>query len=100
MATKATKAKGVRKHGRRGVSGRPAYRRRTYMLDEETILDSGIIQQGLRASTASEAVRYAIRQMAVLMRYVNDGYCVQIQPAKNGNDAPVLVLDIPASRGL
>lgn len=72
--------------------------RRTYMLDEETIADSGLIQQGLRASTASEAVRYAIRQMAALMRCVNDGYSIQATPPSHKENAWPVVLDIPGVR--
>lgn len=69
------------------------------MVDEETILDSGVIQQGLRASTASEAVRFAIRQMAVLMRCAHAGYSIQAVPSTQNTDAHPLVIDIPGARG-
>ena len=70
------------------------------MLDEETILDSGVIQQGLRASTASEAVRFAIRQMAALMRCAHDGYSIQAVPVAQNTDAHPLLFDIPGARGV
>jgi hypothetical protein len=95
MATKVTK-----KRKRRSAVRRPEYKRRTYMLDQETIRDSGIIQQGLRASTASEAVRYALRQMAVLMRYVNEGYVIQAMPPATNKGAIPLLVDIPSAKGV
>lgn len=96
MATKVTKK--VKR--RRRTLKRPEYKRRTYMLDDETIRDTSVIQQGLRASTASEAVRYAVRQMAALMRYASNGYVIQANPPASNKGAIPLLVDIPAAKGV
>lgn len=91
---KTTKRK-VKKAPRRKTKANktPVYHRRTYMLDDETIKESGEIQRGLRASTASEAIRFAIRKVADMMRHVSEGREVCARPKDGKGDT--VVLDIP-----
>ena len=68
--------------------------RKTYMLDEATLADFSRIQESLRASTASEAMRYSIRKVAEMMEHVRRG--AQITAKFPGNKR-VIVMDLPAA---
>lgn len=73
------------------------YRRRTFMFDRVTEEEADAIQQVLRASTASEAMRYTVRKMAELMQHVNSGAQVHVMyPDDPDGFSKDLIIDIPA----
>lgn len=88
-AKKVTKKLTRRKPRRRKVR----YERRTFMFDHETDLDTSTIQAGLRAPTASEAMRFTVRKMAELMAHVGKGGKVYVE--FGGKRRPI-EMDIPA----
>jgi len=74
----------------------PEKTRQTYVFDHETLGDAAFIQRVLRASTATHAAKYAIRRVAEMLRYVDEGG--QIQVGFKGNRKTV-ILDFPRSDG-
>ena len=69
-------------------------RRKTFVIDHDTLTDIGLVQKALRATSAAEAVRVSVRRMADLIRQADAGNAIQVvYPNQN---AP-LVLDIPRS---
>lgn len=68
-------------------------RRRTFMLDEHTLKDLSTIQAALRATSATEALRHAIRRYSDLVEFVSDGRQVQIVAAQA--EEPLLQFDVP-----
>lgn len=71
---------------------RKAHRRRSFVFDPDTEKDVSYIQQNLRATTASEAMRYAVRKMAELIRAVNDDATLQLV-----SDLKRVEVDLPKS---
>ena len=69
----------------------PQYRRRTFMFDEDTESETGLVRRAIRATTASEAVRYAVRKVAELMKHTKAGGRVYVDTKTKGTVA----LDIP-----
>jgi hypothetical protein len=67
------------------------YRRRTFMFDEDTEREAGLVKQAIRATTASEAVRYSVRKIAELMAHIKGGGRVYVDTKAKGTVA----LDIP-----
>lgn len=67
------------------------YRRRTFMFDEDTEREASVVKQAIRATTASEAVRYSVRKIAELMLHVKTGGRVYVDTKAKGTVA----LDIP-----
>ena len=89
MAGPKRKKKSAKKEGR--VQG-GRFERKTYMLDLESIQECADIQEGLRATTASETMRYTIRKMYELMAMVGRGAKIFVQlPNKK---SPVM-FDLP-----
>jgi hypothetical protein len=75
---------------------KPRFWRRTYMLDSSCTADIGYIQTHIGASSASEAVRFAIRKAADLIRMRSTGAEIQARyPAKGRTKAKTVVLDFP-----
>ena len=77
-------------------------RRKTFLIDSDTLMDLGVIQSALRATSSAEALRVSVRKMAELVRYANKGRQIQVvNPNKVvGPDGelvttPPIVLDIP-----
>lgn len=85
------KAKAVPRSTRPGRRSGVAYFRRTFMFDERTDLIVGQIQEGLSASTASEAMRTTLRRMAKLMQFVAKGGVI-----RGVLEDLVIELDFPA----
>lgn len=71
-----------------------SYRRRTFMFDKATDAETDTVRGAIRATTASEAVRYAMRKVAELMRHVKGGGKVYIDTSRRGKKSTV-ALDIP-----
>lgn len=67
------------------------YRRRTFMFDDDTEREASVVQRAIRATTASEAVRYAVRKVAELMAHIKGGGRVYVDVKSKGTVA----LDIP-----
>lgn len=65
--------------------------RKTFMLDAQSRQDAELIQKGLRATTASEAIRFSVRKMAELMGYVAQGGKILVHLPRRGT----MVIDIP-----
>jgi len=63
------------------------------MMDERTLTDLGVIQSALRATSAAEALRHAIRRYAALVRQVDSGK--QVQVISNAVGATPLQIDVP-----
>lgn len=70
------------------------YERRTFMFDPQTDEETTMIRRAMRATTASEAVRYAVRKMAEIMVLVKNGGKVYVEQ-RAGKQARAVVLDIP-----
>lgn len=90
-AKKVAKKTPRRKPRRRKVR----YERRTFMFDRETDRDTSSIQDGLRAPTASEAMRFTVRKMAELMAHVAEGGKIYVE--FGGRRRPIEV-DIPPAQ--
>lgn len=76
---------------------KPRFWRRTYMLDNNCAADIGYIQANIGASSASEAVRFAIRKAADLMRMRSVGAEIQARyPSRGKIKAKTVVLDFPS----
>jgi len=68
------------------------------MFDGQTEEDADYIQKVLRASTASEAMRYSVRKMAELMRHKSHGAQIRVAfIAADGSEElnRSLLIDIP-----
>ena len=77
---------------RRGRPRKPVkYKRRTFMFDTRTDEEVVLIQRALRATTASEAVRYVIRKHVELMTHAGQGGKLRVEFA---NKKQSLLLDI------
>lgn len=68
------------------------YKRRTFMFDGDTDAEVRLIQQATRCTTASSAVRYAVRKVADLMRHVKMGGMLYVD-AKGKKST--IVVDLP-----
>lgn len=91
--SKAHRAKRANSRKRKIAS---RYRRRTFMFDKITEEEAEAIQQVLRASTASEAMRYTVRKMAELMQHVKNGAQVHVMyPDDVDGFSKDLIVDIP-----
>lgn len=75
----------------RAVPVGPRYRRRTFMFDEDTEKEALLVRRAIRATTASEAIRYAVRKLAELMSHVKSGGRVYVDSKAKGT----VILDIP-----
>lgn len=95
---KAKGSRGKQTASRKKKKKVPArYRRRTFMFDAITEEEADAIQQVLRASTASEAMRYTVRKMAELMQHVSSGAQVHVMyPDDSDGFCKDLIIDIPA----
>jgi hypothetical protein len=89
-AKKVAKKTTRRKARRRKVR----YERRTFMFDRQTDRDTSFIQDGLRAPTASEAMRFTVRKMAELMQHVAAGGKVYVE---FGTKRRPIEVDIPSA---
>jgi len=69
----------------------PRYRRRTFMFDKATEKETSTVRKVIRATTVSEAVRYAVRKVAELMAHVKAGGRVYVDTKDKGT----VILDIP-----
>lgn len=87
----STKRKSTAQRRPAGKRRKSGFRRRTFMFDDETDSNVAQIQAAYRATTMSEAMRRAVRQMAELMEHVGKGGTVVITRAKK----PGLKVDIP-----
>jgi len=80
-------------------TGKTRYRRRTFMFDGSTDQETALIQKGLRATTASEAVRYSVRKVAELMTFIKAGGRIYVDHKMGKQGATRTVsLDIPAAQ--
>lgn len=68
-------------------------KRKTFLIDSDTLSDLGVVQSALRATSAAEALRVSVRKMAELVRAANKGK--QIHEVDPAGQAPPVVLDIP-----
>ena len=68
-------------------------KRKTFLIDSETLMDLGVVQSALRATSAAEALRVSVRKMAELVRAANKGK--QIQEIDPTGKEPAVCLDIP-----
>ena len=68
-------------------------RRKTFLIDYDTLMDLSTIQQALRATSCAEALRVAVRKMADMVRAAESGK--QIQEIDPDGLVPPRVLDIP-----
>lgn len=68
-------------------------RRKTFLIDYDTLADLGVIQTALRATSSAEALRVAVRKMADMVRAAESGK--QIQEVDPQGTVPPVVLDIP-----
>jgi hypothetical protein len=72
---------------------KPKPRRKTFLIDHDTLRDLGVIQDALRATSSAEALRTAVRKMADLVRAANGGN--QIHVVDPSGKAPPIVVDVP-----
>lgn len=86
-------AKATTRRKRNNKRAEPKYRRRTFMFDDDTEHETELVRLGIRATTASEAVRYAVRKIAEEMQHVKNGGKIYV----DGRDKKTVVLDIPAA---
>jgi hypothetical protein len=77
-----------------GKTSETGYCRRTFMFDEATDKEVEIIRQAIRGTTASAAVRYAVRKVADLMRHVRAGGSIYVD---SKGKKSTLVVDIPSA---
>jgi len=70
-------------------------KKHTYSLDAATRRDLAHIQIAARATSASEAVKLAIRRFAQIIRYAKKGY--EISAVSLGTDKTV-VIDVPGMK--
>jgi len=75
---------------------RHSRKRSFFVLDSETLKDLDAIQYASRASSATEAVRTAIRRYAKMTRLAEDGYEIQAV-AKNESTGSEerIIIDVP-----
>jgi hypothetical protein len=69
------------------------------MFDGQTEQEADYVQQVLRASTASEAMRYTVRKMAELMHYMSMGAKIRVaffDALGHEETNRALLVDIPA----
>jgi len=66
--------------------------RKTYQLDDETLADLAVVQQALRGSSATFALKMAVRKMASMVREVEKGNKVLVVAP---DDTAPFQLDIP-----
>ena len=85
-------ANGLKK-GRPNRRKKAKPKRKSFMMDSETLTDLGVIQSALRATSTAEALRHTIRKYASLVRQASKGKQIQIVTPEN--DAPPLIADIP-----
>jgi hypothetical protein len=70
----------------------PLAKRKTFMLDPQSQQDAERIRTGLRATTASEAIRFSVRKIAELMDFVSKGGRVLVDLPHRKE---MVVIDIP-----
>lgn len=87
MATTAKKRRTTTKK----TNSETHYRRRTFMFDDDTEKEASAVKRAIRATTASEAVRYAVRKVHELMVHIKGGGRVYVDTKAKGTVA----LDIP-----
>lgn len=70
---------------------KPQHRRRTFMFDRASDKDLQQIQYALRATTASEALRFSVRKLCELIQQVSAGAEVHVIR----NDGSQVKVDLP-----
>jgi len=70
----------------------PSAKRKTFMLDAQSQQDAERIRVCLRATTASEAIRFSVRKIAELMDFVSKGGRILVDLPHRKE---MMVVDIP-----
>lgn len=68
-------------------------KRKSFLIDHETLTDLGVVQNALRATSSAEALRVSVRKMAEMVRAANRG--LQFHAVDPAGITPPVCLDIP-----